>query len=181
MTIRWRIALASGFVVSLAMIPVSGLAQEPPITAEVDRKEVIVGEVFTLTVIIKGTPDMPTTALPMLEGVDVNVLSQSTASQLSIFSGQTSVLAVSHYRLEALNPGTLTIDSISITVEGKKYETSPIVVLVHSGAFTPQPDPQPDVGKRPVVETFFVDAQVDNPTPYIGEQIDYIFLLKFTS
>ncbi len=175
MTIRWRIALASGFVVSLAMIPVSGLAQEPPITAEVDRKEVIVGEVFTLTVIIKGTPDMPTTALPMLEGVDVNVLSQSTASQLSIFSGQTSVLAVSHYRLEALNPGTLTIDSISITVEGKKYETSPIIVLVHSGAFTPQPDPQPDVGKRPVVETFFVDAQVDNPTPYIGEQIDYIF------
>ena len=175
---RSTFALTALFAASLAMLPVIGLAQESPITAEVDRKEVAVGEVFTLTVILRGTPVVPTPGLPRLEGVDVNVLSQSTASQLSIFSGQTSVLAVSHYRLEALSPGTLTIGSVAITVAGVVHETAPITVVVHAGAFTPQPDPQTSRDSLSVAETLFVDAEVDNPNPYIGEQIDYIFRFR---
>ena len=172
---RWKLALTGPLAASLAMLPVIGLAQEPPIKAEVDRNEVAVNDVLTLTVAVKGTPVVSNPALPQMDGVDVTVLSRSTASQLSIFSGKTSVLTVSHYRLKPLSPGTLTIASISITLAGEVYETKPITVEVHAGAFTPRPDPEPAPGNLPVAETFFVEVEIDNPNPYIGEQIDYIF------
>jgi len=172
---KWKLALIGPLAASLAMLPVIGLAQEPPIKAEVDRNEVAVNDVLTLTVIVKGSPVVPNPALPQMDGVDVTVLSRSTASQLSIFSGKTSVLAVSHYRLKPLSPGTLTIAPISITLSGEVHETEPITVEVHPGAFNPRPDPEPAPGNLTVAETFFVKAEVDNPNPYIGEQIDYIF------
>ena len=161
------------------MLPLVSLAQEPAIKAEVDRNEVAVDEVFTLTVTVKGTPVVTNPALPGMDGVDITVLSRSTASQLSIFSGQTSVQAVSHYRMKALGPGTLTIGPVSITIDGQVHETAPITVEVHAGAFIPRPDPDPEPDSLPVSETFFADAEVDNPNPYVGEQIDYIF--KFSS
>ncbi len=172
---RSKLALIGPLAASLAMLPLIGFAQEPPIKAEVDRNEVAVNDVLTLTVTIKGSPVVPNPALPQMDGVDVAVLSRSTASQLSIFSGKTSVLAVSHYRLKPLSPGTLTIAPISITIAGEVHETEPITVEVHAGAFTPRSDPEPAPGNLSVAETFFVEAEVDNPNPYIGEQIDYIF------
>ena len=172
---RSKLALIGPLAASLAMLPLIGFAQEPPIKAEVDRHAVAVNDVFTLTVTSKGAPVVPNPALPQMDGVDVAVLSRSTASQLSIFSGKTSVLAVSHYRLKPLSPGTLTIAPISITIAGEVHETEPITVEVHAGAFTPRSDPEPAPGNLSVAETFFVEAEVDNPNPYIGEQIDYIF------
>ncbi len=176
---RWRFALVALLAASLALLPFVSLAQEPPIKAEVDRNEVAVDEVFTLTVTVTGTQVVTNPALPSIEGVDTTVLSRSTASQLSIFSGQTTVESVSHYRVKALNPGTLTIGSVSITVDGQVHKTEPITVVVHAGAFIPRPDPEPDDPSLPVSETFFAEAEVDNTNPYIGEQIDYIF--KFSS
>jgi hypothetical protein len=172
---RWKLALIGPLAASLAMLPVIGLAQEPPIKAEVDRNEVAVNDVLTLTVTVTGAQVVPNPALPQMDGVDVTVLSRSSASQLSIFSGKTTVLAVSHYRLKPLSPGTLTIAPISVTVAGVAHETEPITVVVHAGAFTPRPDPEPAPGNVSVTEAFFVEADVDNPNPYIGEQIDYIF------
>lgn len=167
------------FAASLALLPLVSLAQQPPIKAEVDRDEVAVDEVFTLTVIVTGTPVVTNPALPSMEGVDTTVLSRSTASQLSTFSGRTSVLSVSHYRVKALSPGTLIIGPVSITVNGQVHQTAPITVEVHAGAFVPRPDPEPDSPSLSVSETFFAEAEVDNPNPYIGQQIDYIF--KFSS
>ena len=176
---RWRFAIVALFAASLAMLPLVSLAQEPPIEAEVDHDEVAVDEVFTLTITVKGTPVVTNPALPSMDGVDITVLSRSTASQLSIFSGQTSVQAVSHFRMKALGPGTLTIHPISVTIDGQVHETAPITVEVHAGAFTPRPDPEPDNDSLRVSETFFAEAEVDNPNPYVGQQIDYIF--KFSS
>ena len=127
------VAATALLLAAVALWPRPGFAQQPPISAEVDRAVASTEDVITLTVTIIGTSNLPTPDLPRFDGVDVSMLSKSTATQLLVFRNQASAQTVSHYRFQATSPGTLTIGPITVTIDGRRYSTTPITIDVLRG------------------------------------------------
>ena len=177
----WR-ATSTPFALALVLLAlwVQPLhAQSPSITAEVDRTNLSIGESLNLTVTISGSSSTPAPSLPDLDGFDM--VSRSTASSISIVNGVMSTKVSFQYRLQPTREGTLTIEPISVTLDGRKYSTEPIQVDVTAGSSSSQPQaplqptqPGPQPSKLSG-QDFFIDAEVDNKTPYLGQQMTYIF------
>ena len=175
-----KIAVAALILAQFSLWPSSGHAQQTPISAEVDRTTVSVDEVFTLTVTVTGSSGLPTPDVSDFSGVEVNVLSRSTASQLSIRRNQTTAKIVIHYRLQPTESGILTIGPITVTIDGQGHSTQPITVEVTGGIAPSRPSYPPNQQSQSTpslnpLETFFVEVEVDNPTPYLGQQVVYVF------
>jgi hypothetical protein len=123
--------------------------------------------------------------LPYLDGL--NIIGSSTSSQISIINGVTSSSKIYQFRLQPVRPGDVTIDPISVTIDGQTYSTDPILIRVSQGSGAAQSQglgqaaPAPDAAHTVEVsdelngQDLFVEAVVDNPTPYQGEIIDYTF------
>ena len=84
--------------------------------------------------------------------------------------------------MQPLAEGDLIINPVSVNIDGTVYQTDPIPVEVLPAGTQPQPPPdkEPIPGEVPNTiegQDFFVEAEVDNPSPYLGEQIVYIFRL----
>jgi hypothetical protein len=159
-----------------------GYAQEQsPLTAQVDRTTLSTDETLTLTVTVNGTVlNPPQPVLPTLAGF--SVVGHSTSSQVSIINGAVTAQTVYSYRLQPTQPGELVIDSISLTLDGQTYTTAPIKIQVTQGGGGPQIAPSTPLPVEPVPpsdelagQDLFVEAEVDNPTPYVGQQIGYTF------
>ena len=149
---------------------------DAPITATVDRTSISTGDTVVLTVVVRGDsnarPD-----LPALTGFEV--VGSSSASQISIVNGSMSSQATYQYRLQATQTGDLMIGAMRVTVDGRSYSTDPITIHVTQGSnsapstnqpVTPAPAPNELSG-----QDYFVEAEVDNPNPYQGQQITYTF------
>ncbi len=173
--------LALFVLVALALsgVPAAALAQSP-ITAEVDRTTVLQGEQVTLTIIIGG--DFLDAPVPDLsEMTDFNVIGKSEATQITMINGRLSSQKSYIYRLMPLSSGNLTIPAVTVEIDGQTYQTMPIVVEVLAAGSAPQP---PNAERPPVYspdgmqgQDFFVEAEVDNASPYMGQQIVYTFRL----
>ncbi len=171
-----QIALA---ILLLILATVSAWAQSP-ITAEVDRTSVSTAEFVTLTVAVNtGTLNPPRPSLPPLDGFDV--VGTSSSSQISMVNGKITTQNVYQYRLHPTQTGNLTIAPISISMQGQTYSTQPITIQVTQGNTSGQaplspnqstPAPAPDTLNG---QDFFVEATVDNATPYLGQQVIYTF------
>ena len=172
-----------GVLLAGAVQPV--LAQgQPPITASVDRNALTTDDTLTLTVVVNANSQQPPRPqLPSLEGFAV--VGNSTSSQLQIVNGVVSSSVAYAYRLQPLQTGTLTIDPVTVTLDGQTYSTQPITVQVTQGTGSPTQanggvnggaaggtiDAPAQLGNNDL----FVQAVVDNPEPYVGEQIVYTF------
>jgi hypothetical protein len=153
---------------------------QSPITARVDRTRLAIDEQVTLTVTVTGDfLNIPNPDLSSLQ--DFVVVSSSTSTQVSIVNGQMSSQKIFIYRLQPLNVGALIIGSLSLNVGGKIHQTDPIgVEVLASGTQIAPPiggEPDTNVPNTLSGQNFFVEAEVDNPTPYLGEQIIYTFRL----
>ncbi len=151
---------------------------QSPFTAQVDRNTVARNEQVTLTLRVTG--DFLNTPNPDLSELqDFVVVSSSTSTQVSIVNGQMSSQKVFIYRLQPLKEGKLVIDPLSIHIGGQFYQTDPIEIEVLPGGTQVSPPdtdiPDTDTPKVLSGQDFFVEADVDNPAPYLGEQIIYIF------
>lgn len=156
---------------------IPALAQSAPITATVDRTILSTKEQLTLTVTVTGDfLDIPNPDLSQL--TDFVVVSSSTSTQVSIINGDLTTQGVFVYQLQPLREGGLVISPISINLNGQVFQTEPIDVRV-VGSNTPLPTPTPDNEVPGSIEgqDFFVEAKVDNPKPYLGQQITYTFKL----
>lgn len=161
------------------------LAQgQPPITASVDRNALTTDDTLTLTVVVNANSQQPPRPqLPSLEGFAV--VGNSTSSQLQIVNGVVSSSVAYAYRLQPLQTGALTIDPVTVTLDGQTYSTQPITVQVTQGTGSPtQANGGVNGGAAggtidaPALlanNDLFVQAVVDNPEPYVGEQIVYTF------
>lgn len=162
----------------LALAP-AAIAQAP-LTAEVDRAGLSSDEYLTLTVTVRSDAlNPPDPVLPPFAGFEV--LGRSTSSQISMLNTKISAEAITTYRLHPTQTGELTIGAISVEIDGQTYTTEPITVQVSAGS-APPASTAPDSGQPPVSapatlsgQDFFVEAAVDNPTPYVGQQIVYRF------
>jgi hypothetical protein len=179
------------FAVLLLSAAGVGYAQgQPQITATVDRTALSTDEVVNLTVTLTtGGLDAPRPALPSLDGF--NVVGTSRSSQLNIINGSVSSQVAYLYRLQPYQMGDLVIGPVQVTLNGQTIGTEPITVHVTQGAGTapptapatlPQVPSTPGEARQPAPaatelagQDLFVEAVVDNPTPYVGQQVVYTF------
>ncbi|MBN1219825.1 MAG: protein BatD [Anaerolineae bacterium] len=152
------------------------LAQSP-ITAEVDRTTVSTNEELLLTVTVRG--ELASIPRPDLSGVqDFAVVSSGSSTQISWINGELTSQGIFRFHLRPLQEGNLTIAPIGVTIDGQLYQTAPIDIEVVPGVSPNVPSATPLPGQAPAAladQPLFVEAEVDNPVPYLGEQITYIF------
>ena len=174
------IALA---LVGLLFVPAISNAQGPDvIRAEVDRTSLSTDETLVLTITIDAANGRPTQpALPPLAGFAI--VGQSSGTSIQIINGDMTTQMTYQYRLQPTQAGDLVIDPISTTLNGQTYSTDPITISVAQGSGATQAAPGLNRQTTADIEAptelagqdFFVEAQVDNPNPYQGQQILHTF------
>ena len=154
-----------------------GYAQTSPITSEVDKTVLSTDETLSLIVKVTGAADLPDPVLPPLDGLFV--LERNTSSQISIVDGQTVTVFVHTYELQPTRVGVVTIGAISVSVADETFSTNLIDVEITAGAVVTEPTPSPGtsapISARLVGQDFFAEAEVDNTSLYIGEQVVHTF------
>jgi len=148
------------------------LAQDPTLTAGVDKNPVAVDEQFTLefTVTTTGasarnfkTPDL--SKFLVLSGPN-----QSTSMQ--IINGSVSSSQSFSYVLQAREAGKYTIGSATIEVSGNQIKSNPLEITVTKSSGKKQAQAQSPQGQAvDVGDNLFLRATVDRSRVYQGEQI----------
>jgi hypothetical protein len=184
---KTRTKLLMPIILAALVLPLAGVstawAQDPgPIHAEVDRTALSTGETLLLTITASSTSifDAPRPQMPDLQGF--NVVGTSTSSQISIINGAITSQVLYLYQLQPYEAGELVIAPVRLTLGGQTYSTQPITVQVSQGSRAPAPTSPPSNAQQAVTseelsgQDLFVEALVDNPAPYVGEQVTYSFL-----
>lgn len=142
----------------------SGAAWAQSFNATVNRTEVPQGETFLLTL---ETDDDKSTATPDLSVLepDFNIYSVGNAYQSSYVNGVTTHARQWQIVLMPKNAGQITIPSIKLG----KLSSQPITLNVVSSALKKQGAAQ----AQDNAPKFAIDAQVDNASPYVQQQINY--------
>lgn len=138
-------------------------------TVDVDSRRINEGDSVTLTVRSENSKNAPQVVLPNF--IDFTVVSgpnQSSSSNYSILNGKLE--SSSTYILEwVLIPrkfGRLKIPSLSIKLDGQVSKTNPIFISVSKRSQNSNKDAQ-----------YFVEASIDNTSPYRGEQVTLTYTL----
>lgn len=170
-------------VLVLPLVGTGAVQAQSPIYVEVDRTTLSTDETLLLMVTLNSASilNAPRPALPPLQGL--SIVGSSSSSQISIVNSDITSLVVYRYQLQPYEIGDLVIDSISVNIDGRTYSTDPIAIHVTQGSGVPSstpPNRQP--GRQPAITTtelagqdLFAEAEVDNPTPYVGQQVVYTF------
>jgi hypothetical protein len=157
------------------------------VTAEVDRTTISTDDLLTLTLTVAGDyQQLGEPQMSLMTGF--NVVGSSRSSQFSMVNGAVTARTVFSYRLQPTGPGTFTIDRLTVPVNGSNFQTEPITIQVVQGeAPTPTPDTvfEPSEAESSASpgasglagQDLYVAADVDNPRPFIGQQIIYRFRL----
>ncbi|MEM6430297.1 MAG: BatD family protein, partial [Deinococcota bacterium] len=134
------------------------------IEATVDRTELTTDDSLQLTVTVTG----PGSTRPpeMASLAEFDVLRSNISTNISIVNGNMQSQVVYQYVLQPLQAGNLTIPPVSVSLRGQDYQTEPINITVRegTGVTTPAAD-----------ASFFVEAEVDTTTPFVGAQVLYTF------
>ena len=151
---------------------------QSPISAQVDRSSLATNEQLTLRITVTADDfDIPSPDLSDLR--DFVVVSSSTSTQVSIINGRMTSQGVFSYRLQPLRGGNLLIPPISAVINGQTYQTEPIRIQVSASGKPSLPSSEDfPAAKAPETlqgQNLFVEAEVDNVAPYLGQQIVYIF------
>ena len=177
MVLALATAAALGALLAMAS-PAS--AQDSPVSAEVDYDQVSIEQELTLTVTTVGSLNMPEPSLPPIEWARVS--GPTRVPLLISINNVTSSQVLNYYKLQPDQLGVHTIGPISVEIGGQTYETKPIEVEITqagTGRVSTRPAPTPFVipGLSPADEqdAFLVSAAVDNPSPYLGQQVTYTF------
>ncbi|MBT7377380.1 MAG: protein BatD [Candidatus Marinimicrobia bacterium] len=139
------------------------------VTVDVDSHQISEGESIILTVKSQNSKDAPIVSLPNF--TDFTIVSgptQSSNSSYSLINGK--MASNSSYTLTwTLMPrkiGRLLISSFQIQLDGKTTKSKPIYVGVEKRSKNSKKTAQ-----------FFVEAKIDNVSPYRGEQVILTYTL----
>lgn len=169
-------------VISAALLfrDVSITLAQAPLTARVDRTTLAIDEQLQLTVTVAGDIlQIPNPDLSRL--TDFEIVGTSTSTQVSIINGKLTSQGSFLFRLQPLREGNLVIPSLSVEIDSHTYQTEPIEIEVTTGS-APAPPVLEDLPSVDAPDTlqgqdFFVEAELDNSAPYLGQQVVYIFRL----
>ncbi len=172
---RATIALALVGVLAAASIPLAAVAraQVVPITATLDRDTVDVSDTFTLTVTVVGETSVPLPTLPPIDGAQL--VGRTTKSSIVFRDGAASATFNFAYNFQPLKSGVVVIDPIKVSMQGTTYETERLSVTVLGSGVAPFPSQQPQTltSDKLSGQNYYIEAEVDNDRPYLGQQITY--------
>ena len=164
-------------VVGLTATPVH--AQTPSVTASVDRTSLTMSDVLTLTLRIEGVTNVhPLPQAPVINGL-VLVGTERRSFQTFV-QGALSAHFEFSFKYQPLRTGSIDIDPINVILDNTVHITDPITVNVTGGSGAIQlPGAAPPQPTSLVGQDFFAESEVDDESPYIGQQITYT--LRFYS
>lgn len=144
-------------------LPEAGAADggDVKVRALVDRNQVQPGESLGFKVVVSGGDGVVDLA-PL---ADFEIRSQGTATQISMINMHTTREVTHTYQLIPRKTGTLTIPALTVDVDGTRMRTRPIQITVAEQAA--------DGSQRDI----FVEVDLSQRTPYVGQQIRYTFTL----
>lgn len=173
-------------IIVLFLMSSRTFAQEISISATVDRNVVGLDDQMVLQVEISGSSySIPEPNLPNLS--DFRVYSSGRSQNISIINGRVSSSIIFSYTLAPLRKGKFTIGPVSITHQGKTYQTLPFEVEVTSPSAAPPPAQIPAAPPQPsfspaIIPTpaergneVFIRTTVDKKEAYVGEQVTLTF------
>lgn len=150
--------------VAIFWLVASPLAQAAQFFAEVDKTTGSIEESFVLTLTIREAQNIPQPELPDFD--DFETRFQEQASQTQWVNGKISSQIAFKYSLFPRKIGRLTIPAIAVTLDKKRYQTSPIQVRVTAASDnTAEPKPA------------FVQSSISAQKAYPNQQILYTFEL----
>jgi len=148
------------FLLCLVVLPNVSYAVE--VNALVDRTHLALGESLQLSVSIKGADgEVNVSAIR-----DFKVISRGAGSSVQMVNGRMSREVRHNYTLLPLKEGLLRIPELAVNVGGHTLGTKPIEIRVTK-----------DTGSVSDRRAVYVEAEVSEPRPYLGQQISYRFRL----
>ncbi len=187
MTIRkstlLTLAIMAMWIGGLIGAPLAYAQSADSLTATADRTQLTTDDTLTLTLTLHtSSGSMPNLTLPDLDGF--RVAGRSFSTQLSMINGVAGSNAVYVYRLQPTQAGTFTIPELTLDWQGQHLTTDPIVITVTPGTGAPgasAPTQNPQSATAPHGNTahrkgnrdFFIEAEVDKQSAYVGEPIQY--------
>lgn len=162
------------------LLPPDVDAQQPPITTAINSTHFTTDELVILTVtVVDDSALQPRPILPRLDGLAVIDLDITT--DVSLVNGKVHTEVIYTYRLQPRRTGTLTIPPVTVKIDDEVFRAAPLTLEVSQG--TP---PVPSTGNttQPANITppaalkgqdLFIEAQIEPPNPYMGQQIIYTF------
>lgn len=160
------------FLCAALLLPVASRPQGPVFTAQVDRREIALGETVLLTVTL-GLSGEEASEVELPLAPDFDVVSRSQSDSMSFqFGIGGAVRQKTRTWLMELRPrkeGELLVEPGVAVVGGVRHRTSPITIRVRS-AHSLGASPFPGASREEAPE-LFVQAQVESDEVYVGEQV----------
>ena len=152
--------------VALCCVPALALAAADGPTAELDPREIYLGQSLMLRVTIPGEA---TAVISVPTLADWTVVPRGRIHGLRGTGGDDGE-PVTAYRFELVprRAGTLAVPALRVETDGKTFETAPLTALVR-----PRPTPPKALSGRDIL----LDAALSRPEPYAGEAFVYTLRL----
>ena len=143
---------------------------EGSVNVTVDRRRIIEGDSITLTVTAKNISGDPNMALPIIS--DFKVVSgpnQSSSTNVQFSNGKMSKNTTTTFTwtLMPTKTGQLKIPALSINAGKQIFKSAPISITVNKRGSS----------QDSKISKFFLEAAIDNNTPFRGEQVTLTYTL----
>lgn len=172
-----------GFAVSV-LFGNAAYSQDITISADVTPKIISLNETATLRVTVSANQQLGSIAPPKLQALpEFNVSYGGSSSQYNLTSNQISVSVTWTYVLRPKKVGQFTVSPIQISHGNKTYTADPVSIKVLPKSTKPSQSKstQDTFTDAFSSSTHKVEASVDNPRPYVNEQIIYTFRYLYTA
>ena len=181
----WKLLLTLAVAGALLAAAHPLYAQTSTVTAEVDNPDPTLYDIVTLTITVSGENNIGAPSLPTLSGLQI--MGTQIESQQTFRNGKVTAEFKFIVKMRPRHTGAIQIGAVKVPIGGDIYQTSPITLNVTQGT-PPTPTPTPfrptNSFLRPQSSqnqgdtsaesgSYFVDAEVDNEDPYLGEQVTY--------
>jgi len=146
--------LSAFFILALG----TARATDIQVTASVDKQELTLEDSVNFSIVVEGTRSAPPPQLPPLDSFKVRP--RGSASSFQIINGDRSSSITYNFALLPKETGTFTIGPATVDIDGKKYRTAPIILVVKK--LSAISDTSREV---------FAEMVVSNKKPYVQEQV----------
>ena len=175
----------------LFSLSLSGLGQSPSVSTIFTPETITVGQSGILTITVASHQPLGVVNPPDLGSclpISLQASYLGMQNQYNIINTESSMSKIWVYSLVPWKEGSFTISGIVLLIDGKEFQTQPVTIIVTSKIqLRNQTDPQTRTGERSLFNDPFyggfqkIEANIDNQSPYVGEQITYTFRYLHTA
>ena len=152
------------------LFAISMLWAEGSVDVTVDRRRINEGESITLSVVAKNFNGKPDVTLSSFSDFKIlNGPNQSSSTNVQFINGnmEKSKTVTLSWTLIPHKVGHLKIPTFKIIIDGITFTSKPITIMVSDRKKLNSSN----------ISKFFIDAKIDNSSPYRGEQITLVYTL----